>query len=145
MEKIAWVIGACAVLSAVSAAPAAAQTVVYKAALGGSAEAPPVSTAGNGTGFGQRRFRHEAAVVAGRLCRPRRDPVGAHIHCGAPSGANAPIAVPLGTPPNLAKIPIQGSGAMTDAQLQQLRSGLCYVNIHTEMNKPGEIRGQLTP
>jgi len=34
---------------------------------------------------------------------------------------------------------------MTDAQIQQLRSGLCYINIHTEKNKPGEIRGQLMP
>jgi len=144
VEKIAWVIGACAVLAAVSAAPAAAETVVYKAALGGSAEAPPVSTAGNGTAsvnadFGTKQLSWQVAYAG--LSGP---PVGAHIHCGAPSGANAPIAVPLGTPPNLAS-PIQGSGAMTDAQLEQLRSGLCYVNIHTEMNKPGEIRGQLTP
>ncbi len=103
MEKIAWVIGACAVLSAVSAAPAAAQTVVYKAALGGSAEAPPVSTAGNGTAsvnadFGTKQLSWQVAYAG--LSGP---PVGAHIHCGAPSGANAPIAVPLGTPPNLAK------------------------------------------
>src|SRR5689334_13942070 len=144
MRKIVRIIGACAVLAAASAAPAAAQTVVYRAALGGSAEAPPVATAGNGTAsvnadFGTKQLSWQVAYAG--LSGP---PIGAHIHCGAPAGANAPIAVPLGTAPNLAS-PIQGSGAITDAQLEQLRTGLCYVNIHTDMNKPGEIRGQLTP
>jgi hypothetical protein len=32
---------------------------------------------------------------------------------------------------------------LTDAQIAQLEAGKWYVNIHTEANKPGEIRGQL--
>jgi hypothetical protein len=32
---------------------------------------------------------------------------------------------------------------MTAAEVQNLRDGLYYVNVHTEMNGPGEIRGQL--
>jgi hypothetical protein len=141
MAKIARVIGACALLAAL---PAAAQTVVYRTALGGGAEAPPVQTMGSGTAvvnadFGTRQLSWQ--VVYSGLSGPV---IGAHIHCGAPPGANAQIAVALGTPPNLAS-PIQGSGAMTEAQMQQLRAGLCYVNIHTELNRPGEIRGQLTP
>ena len=40
---------------------------------------------------------------------------------------------------------LQGNGTLTDAQLQQLQSGQCYVNIHTEKSKGGEIRGQLAP
>jgi hypothetical protein len=34
---------------------------------------------------------------------------------------------------------------MTDAQLADLTSGKCYVNIHTAANKGGELRGQLVP
>ena len=40
---------------------------------------------------------------------------------------------------------LTGSGAMTPAQMQQLQAGQCYVNIHTDANKGGEIRGQLAP
>jgi hypothetical protein len=137
-----WLVPALAMLAAAPAVQA--ETVAFKAALSGNAESPPVATAGSGTAsvnadFGARQLSWQVAYTG--LGGP---PIGAHIHCGAPAGANAPIAVPLGAPPNLAS-PIQGSGTMTDTQLQQLRSGLCYVNIHTEMNKPGEIRGQLTP
>jgi hypothetical protein len=64
----------------------------------------------------------------------------AHIHGPADPGANAPIVVPFTG--NLAS-PIKGSATLTDAQIAQLEAGKWYVNIHTEANKPGEIRGQL--
>jgi hypothetical protein len=64
----------------------------------------------------------------------------AHIHGPADPGANAGIVVPFTG--NVAS-PIKGSAALTDAQISQLEAGKWYVNIHTEANKPGEIRGQL--
>jgi hypothetical protein len=64
----------------------------------------------------------------------------AHIHGPADPGANAGIVVPFTG--NLAS-PIKGSTSLTDAQIAQLEAGKWYVNIHTEANKPGEIRGQL--
>jgi len=64
----------------------------------------------------------------------------AHIHGPADPGANAGIVVPFSG--NLAS-PIKGSATLTDAQIAQLEAGRWYVNIHTEANKPGEIRGQL--
>jgi len=64
----------------------------------------------------------------------------AHIHGPADPGANAPIVVPFTG--NLTS-PFKGSATLTDAQIQQLEAGKWYVNIHTEANKPGEIRGQL--
>jgi len=142
MTKRVWLIAAFAAVAATSAVRA--ETVVFKAALSGNAEAPPVATAGSGSAtvnadLGTKQLSWQVAYTG--LSGP---PVGAHIHCGAPAGANAPIAVPLAAPPNLAS-PIQGSGTMTDSQIQQLRSGLCYVNIHTDRNRPGELRGQLTP
>jgi hypothetical protein len=39
--------------------------------------------------------------------------------------------------------PIKGSATLTDAQIAQLEAGKWYVNIHTDANKGGEIRGQL--
>ena len=64
----------------------------------------------------------------------------AHIHGPADPGSNAGIVVPFTG--NLAS-PIKGSATLTDAQIAQLEAGKWYVNIHTEANKPGEIRGQL--
>lgn len=64
----------------------------------------------------------------------------AHIHGPADPGANAGIVVPFTG--NVAS-PIKGSATLTDAQIAQLEAGKWYVNIHTEANKGGEIRGQL--
>jgi hypothetical protein len=64
----------------------------------------------------------------------------AHIHGPADPGANAGVVVPFTG--NLAS-PINGSATLTDAQIAQLEAGKWYVNIHTEANKGGEIRGQL--
>jgi hypothetical protein len=140
MRKTALVLS---LLAAVAAWPMAqAAVTAYKANLGGAAEVPPVQTAGKGTAqinidgaTKQATWRVDYTGLSGA-------PAAAHIHCGAEAGANAGVAVPLGT--NLAS-PIQGSAAMTDAQLADLQAGKCYVNIHTAANKGGELRGQLTP
>jgi hypothetical protein len=65
----------------------------------------------------------------------------AHIHGPAAPGANAGVVVPFTG--NLAS-PIKGSATLTDAQIADLEAGKWYVNLHTEANKAGEIRGQLT-
>ena len=140
MRKTALVIG---LLAAAAAWPCAdAATVNYKSTLAGTAEVPPVQTAGKGTAAvnvdtatKQVSWRVEYSGLGGPA-------TAAHIHCGAAAGANAGVAVPLG---NAAASPITGSGAMTDAQLADLQAGKCYVNVHTDANKGGEIRGQLAP
>lgn len=140
MRKTALVLG---LLAAVAVWPMAqAATVTYKGAVGGAAEVPPVTTAGKGTasvnadtGTKKVSWRVEYSGLSGPA-------TAAHIHCGAAAGANAGVAVSLGT--NVAS-PIQGSGTMTDAQMADLAAGKCYVNIHTAANKGGEVRGQLAP
>jgi hypothetical protein len=142
MRKTALVIG---LLAAVAAWPMAqAATTTYKANLGGAAEVPPVASAAKGsaavnvdTATKQVSWRVEYAGLSGGA-------TAAHIHCGAAPGANAGVAVPLGAGPAAAS-PMSGSGAMTDAQLADLQAGKCYVNVHTDANKGGEIRGQLVP
>lgn len=140
MRKTPLILGLLAAVAAGSTAHAAVES--YKAALSGAAESPPVQTTGAGTATvnldtntKQLSWRVDYNGLSGPA-------TAAHIHCGAPPGGNAGVAVPLGTAPNW-NSPLQGTGAMTDAQLAQLRSGQCYVNVHTDKNKPGEIRGQL--
>ena len=122
-------------------APAAfAETVMLKADLKASNEVPPNdSTAtgsaeatfdtvtkalfGHGHLFGPERSRHRRAYA-----RPRR------------SGKNAGIMLPF----NFVLSPIKMQATLTDAQAADLLAGKWYVNVHTEANPGGEIRGQLT-
>jgi len=63
----------------------------------------------------------------------------AHIHGPAPVGANAGVVFPflVGTPK------IGTFGPLTAAQVADLSNGLYYVNIHSNVNPGGEIRGQI--
>ena len=139
MRKSALVLGFLAAAAALPMAQAAVQN--YKGTLSGTTEVPPVQTAATGaaavnldTATKQVSWRVDYSGLSGA-------PTAAHIHCGAAPGANAGVAVPLGAG-NLAS-PITGSAAMTDAQIAELTSGKCYVNIHTDKNKGGEVRAQL--
>jgi hypothetical protein len=66
----------------------------------------------------------------------------AHFHGPAPTGKNAGVMVPIFAGAT-AKSPFEGSATLTDTQAQALESGQMYVNIHTDANKAGEIRGQV--
>jgi hypothetical protein len=142
MRKTALVLG---LLAAVAAWPMAqAAVTAYKGTLSGASEVPPVNSAGKGTAAvnvdtatKQASWRVDYSGLSGPA-------TAAHIHCGAAAGANAGVAVPLGAGPTAAS-PMSGSGAMTDAQLADLAAGKCYVNIHTDANKGGELRAQLAP
>ena len=41
--------------------------------------------------------------------------------------------------------PIKGSATLTPEQAQQFTAGEWYVNVHTQANPGGEIRGQVIP
>jgi len=67
---------------------------------------------------------------------------GAHFHGPAPEGENADVIFGITDT-------FDGNHAdgvwegLTDEQLGFLEDGLLYLNIHTEANPPGEIRGQV--
>ena len=140
MRKTALVFGLLATAAVWTTADAATET--YRATLNGASESPPVQSAAAGsasinvdTATKGITWRVEYTGLSGPA-------TAAHIHCGAAAGGNAGVAVPLGAAPNWAS-PLQGNGQLTDAQLQQLQAGQCYVNVHSDAHKPGEIRGQL--
>jgi hypothetical protein len=67
-------------------------------------------------------------------------PAGAaHIH-SAPLGQPGPVVVPLCGP---CQSPASGTANVNAAVLAALQNGGAYVNVHTAMNGPGEIRGQI--
>jgi hypothetical protein len=116
---------------------AQAEQINFKAE---QAPAPGVSSSGKGTATASLDTNTKTLTWTVDYSGLSGPATAAHIHGPADPGANAGIVVPFSG--NLAS-PIKGSATLTDAQIAQLEAGKWYVNIHTEANKPGEIRGQL--
>ena len=67
----------------------------------------------------------------------------AHMH-RARMGLRGPVAFTVDVPAT-AKGEVEDTVTLTDAQLRDLRDGLYYLQIHTEGNAGGELRGWLLP
>jgi CHRD domain len=116
-----------------------AETAQFKADLKGSAEVPPNQTTGSGTITATYDTSTKQLTWNGSYSGLTGPATAAHFHGPAEPGKNAGVAVPI-TP---ATSPLHGSATLTDAQASDLMAGGWYVNIHTEANKGGELRGQL--
>ena len=133
-------LAALALVAALGATPASAETVKLKADLAASSEVPPNQSAGKGTleaTFDTASKQLTYTVNYSGLTGPA---TAAHFHGPAAAGANAGVAVPV---QGALTSPIKGTATLTDAQAADLTSDKYYFNIHTDANKPGEIRGQV--
>ena len=63
----------------------------------------------------------------------------AHIHSGV-KGKSGPVLIPLCGP---CTSPATGTATVTSAQVTDMAAGKDYVNVHTNKNGNGEIRGQI--
>jgi hypothetical protein len=120
-----------------------AMEVQMKATMTGAKEIPPKSSNGEGYAFityneGTRALTWKVYFTG--LSGPA---TAAHFHGPADMTANSGVAIPLGA--GAPSSPITGSATLTDAQAAQLSSGMWYVNVHTQANPGGEIRGQVLP
>ena len=110
-----------------------------KVSLTGSEEVPPLTVPGKGSGT----FRvAEDGTVTGSVTTTDVEGTMAHIHRGA-KGANGPVIVPLDKNGHTYTVP--AGRKLTPEQINDLKAGNLYVNVHTNRNKGGEVRGQLTP
>jgi hypothetical protein len=66
----------------------------------------------------------------------------AHVHRGAP-GVNGPVVI--GAPTFPLGSPIHFEAMVSDQVESELLAGLLYLNVHSTLFRPGEIRGQLVP
>jgi hypothetical protein len=134
--KLLMTIGILGLLSA----PALAATIEYKAAMSPSSEVPPAPTSGVGTADAQYDTATHVlnyTITWSGLSGPA---TMAHFHGPAAIGANAGVAVPLGTDP---VSPLTGKVKLTAAQAKDLADGKWYANVHTAANPKGELRGQM--
>jgi hypothetical protein len=142
--------------------PAHADSVTYTAILSGANEVPPHAVPG--TGSATFILTGDSLFIDLSFSDLTGPPAAGHIHCCAPEGANAIVAVPfLGLPAatsgtyintvdltlastyNPAFITASG-GTVVDAEttfIAGLNSGDTYANLHTAEFPGGEIRGQI--
>jgi hypothetical protein len=125
------------------ASPSVAATIKLKAELKPSNEVPPNDSKGTGSvdiTFDEATKKLTWKGTYANLTGPA---VAAHFHGPAQAGKNAGILIPIFVA-SASQTPFEGSAILTDEQIGYLNSGMLYVNIHTNTNKAGELRGQVT-
>lgn len=117
-----------------------AHAAATQVTLSGAEEVPPVQSAGKGTGT---ITVNDDKTVSGSVMTTGIKGTMAHIHEGA-AGKNGGVAVPLEKKSD-GEWAVPAGAKLTDAQYKAYKAGELYVNVHTDANKGGEIRGQLKP
>ena len=139
---IPTVFGALTFAVVIATAPVAlAETTNLKASLKVSEGVPPNTSKGTGTLQATYNTATKQLSYTVNYSSLTGNATAAHFHGPADPGKNAGIVVPV---QGSVASPIKGTATLTDAQAAELMAGKWYFNIHTEANKPGEIRGQVT-
>jgi hypothetical protein len=148
MKRAATLLAISALLAMPAAVSAADET--FTADLTPEAEVPP-ATGTSATGSATVTIRDDDSIDYEVTYQDLTgDAVAAHIHFGGADVAG-PVMLPL------AHGPSPFSGTLTEADfapvedgpqtyqeaLDAIRDGTTYINVHTEANPGGEIRGQL--
>lgn len=132
-----------AVLGAATPFPAFAQRY-FTAQLSGAQEVPPVTT--TGTGFGRVTLNAaESQITASVYYTTVNGTVTVgHIHGPANAGVNGPVLFNLNPAAgvNTGSV-VAATFSITPAQVDELKNGRLYFNVHSTANPGGEIRGQL--
>ena len=135
------VAAAAAVVAFAPFVPSMAATQTYKADLKAANEVPANDSKGTGTltaTYDTDTKKLTYNVNYDGLSGPA---TMAHFHGPADAKTNAGVVVPV---KEMAPKTLKGEATLTDAQAADLMAGKWYFNIHTEKNKGGEIRGQVT-
>ena len=135
-----FVVAAALILASCSSMPSwMPGSGAMKVSLTGAEEVPPVNTQAKGSGS----FRvADDGTVTGSVTTEGVSGTMAHIHQAA-KGQNGPVIVPLTKNGDTYSVP-EGR-KLTPAQIDALKAGNLYVNVHSNQHKGGEIRAQLQP
>lgn len=117
-----------------------ATITVFTATLDSDQEVPSNTSTATGSATVQVNADQVTANVSLSFSGLSSNQTGAHIHGPASSGENSDILFPLSN----GQITEQQI-TLTAQQFSDLTNGKWYVNVHTENNPSGEIRGQLVP
>jgi CHRD domain len=139
------VVAACLTGIMTWAAPSQAAPQSFKVALTGAQQVPPVQTSATGTA--DLSYDPVTRVVTWNVtCSGLSGPpTMAHFHGPAAAGKNGPVVIWLTEKGKPAATPIKGEATLTAEQAQQFNAGEWYINVHTQANPGGEVRGQVVP
>lgn len=147
------------VVAAAAAPQMQSQTIVLKAQLSGAEEVPGLNTGAHGSATVTVDRSAGTITYEVNVYNLPTGIVASHIHVGAATTAGPIIfnfTVPaVGqsndfklsgslTPGDLVQRPATGINSFEDA-IFAIASGNAYVNVHSQANTGGEIRGQLCP
>ncbi len=116
----------------------AANTITYNFLISASEEVPAPTTTGS-AGYATVELDTAANELAWNIVYTGLTPSAAHFHGNAAAGSTAGVKVGIGALPS----PMVGSASISAQDVTDIQNGLWYVNIHTSLNAPGEIRGQV--
>ena len=137
--------------------PAAPALVKFRATLAGSEEVPPVTTSATGSSEFTLSRNNDTLFVSITVNNLSNVRFG-HFHTGA-RGANGGVVAFLVDPPTLtgaqngrigkqfitaANLSGTLAGQPLTALVGLMRAGTIYVNLHTDLNAGGELRGQVS-
>ncbi len=134
---------------AVLTVSASAGSITFTATLSGAKETTPNASTGTGTATVTLDDITGKGTITLSFSGLSAAVTGSHIHCCAAQGANAAVIVPFDAFLTLSADKLSGSitnyaFTLTPAQIDAMKAGQTYVNVHTSANPGGEIRGQLT-
>jgi hypothetical protein len=140
----AGALGLALVIAGAAGARGQANRVQITAAMNAAEERPaPTGNVGNARGtFSATLVKSDTGAVLTwtltftNLTGPA---VAAHIHVGE-RGQAGPVVVPLCAPCSSGA---NGTANVDAAVLEAIQADRAYVNVHTALNAPGEIRGQV--
>lgn len=127
------------------APPATAELLLFSASLDQAQTAPAAQPAAGATGqaavildteTNQISWVIDYVGLSGKL-------LALHFHGPAPAGQPAGVQFNIGEVSGTDR-PLIGSAEITPEQAADLQAGQWYINLHTDLNKGGEIRGQVT-
>ncbi|HET9485624.1 MAG TPA: CHRD domain-containing protein, partial [Xanthomonadales bacterium] len=119
------------------------QGTVFDAFLTGWQETPPNASPAVGTGIVLLSPAEDIVSVTFDFAGLGSANTASHIHAAAPRGMPAPVLFTLPASNAMDGNFDAGPFAVTPAQVQQLRAGLWYFNVHSTLFQGGEIRGQI--
>lgn len=95
-------------------------------------------TGSSARGYGMAILSPDSSELSLYVVHDIASPLDGHVHTGAPC-VSGPVAFGFTSPAS----PISETWALTPTDLTNLINGDLYVNIHTNDNPSGEIRGQI--
>ena len=114
----------------------------YNMNLNGASEVPANSSSATAIVRVTLDQANGDVVVDGTFTGLTSPVTAAHIHGPAAAGANAAIIVPL-TITGTTDGTVSGTGNMNSGQMNDMLTGMTYVNIHSSNFPSGEIRAQI--